>query len=352
MAFKRDSLTVIQNRVYDNYVSRFKPLDKTPRHNLLKVLANTEAGMYHQLSGDLEFLSRQIFPDTATGDYLRLHWSDRVPPLHATAATGYVEITGQAESSVPAGMILNSKAGKRYFTEKSYVIDDTGTVMAVIRAEESGSASNLEAKQEMDIISTIPSSINKKAEVGDDGITGGIDKESDEQYLTRVIKSLRNSARYGKPGDFAYWAIESKMGITKAWEYKNFGVFGALLVQVVNGNQTDGIRQVEDLTAITDYISSVAPPILFTVKTPEIVPINPVIVPDPSNTENLNLAKTRLKEFLDRTAKPGISYNAKELAAEIIDGKLIRNATVKINNDENGIFATTILQYPILEENN
>ena len=43
------------------------------RHNLIRVMAEVEAGIYHQLLGDLSFLAEQIFPDTATGDYLRMH---------------------------------------------------------------------------------------------------------------------------------------------------------------------------------------------------------------------------------------------------------------------------------------
>ena len=73
MALTRESLPVLFDRMYANYMSRLKPLDKTARHNLIRVMAEVEAGIYHQLLGDLSFLAEQIFPDTATGDYLRMH---------------------------------------------------------------------------------------------------------------------------------------------------------------------------------------------------------------------------------------------------------------------------------------
>jgi hypothetical protein len=94
MPFGRESLAALLDRSYHNYMSLFKPLDKTPRYNLLKIFSQVDAGMYHQLVGDLAFLADQIFPDTASGEYLRLHWSDRVPPLYAVAAAGTVLIPG------------------------------------------------------------------------------------------------------------------------------------------------------------------------------------------------------------------------------------------------------------------
>lgn len=62
MALNRESLPVLFDRVYAAYMSRLKPLDKTARHNLIRVMSEVEAGMYHQLLGDLSFLADQIFP--------------------------------------------------------------------------------------------------------------------------------------------------------------------------------------------------------------------------------------------------------------------------------------------------
>jgi hypothetical protein len=58
MSFKRDSPAVLPDRVYANYIGLFRPPDKTPRQNLLKVFASVDAGMYHRLLGDLDFLAK------------------------------------------------------------------------------------------------------------------------------------------------------------------------------------------------------------------------------------------------------------------------------------------------------
>jgi uncharacterized phage protein gp47/JayE len=87
-------------------VSLFRPFDKTPRQNLLKVFASVDAGIYHQLLGDLDFLAKQIFPDTAEGVYLREHWSSKTVPLYAVTAFGEITVTGAAGNAIPSGIVF------------------------------------------------------------------------------------------------------------------------------------------------------------------------------------------------------------------------------------------------------
>ena len=140
MALVRESLPVLLDRMYAAYMSRFKPLDQTARHNLIRVLSEVQAGMYHQLLGDLSFLADQLFPDTATGDYLRMHWSDRVPPLYAVSVVGRAEVKGVPGTAVPSGLVYTSASGKRYFTDKATKIDSTGKTEIWLQAEEAGAA--------------------------------------------------------------------------------------------------------------------------------------------------------------------------------------------------------------------
>jgi hypothetical protein len=350
--FKRDSLSVILERVYARYTSLYKPLDKTPRHNLLKVFANVDAGIYHELLGDLDFLARQLFPDTATGAYLREHWSSRTPPLYAVPAAGDVALSGLPNKAIPAGISLKSASGEVYYTEAAYRLDAEGTAAARVKSQNSGLAANLAAGVELAIISAIPAGVNSKAIVAAGGITGGADAESDEEYLVRVLMQLRNPARYGKSGDFALWAMDASPEISAAWEYKNFGVFGALLIQVINGNQTDGVIPVANLEAVKSYLNENAPPVLFEVRTPEIVSLNPAItLPVPEdNQHNRDLAVSRMQSYLQLIARPGEHVTAGALRLAVIDGVDITDATVKLNGDAAGIVSTTILQYPYIGE--
>jgi uncharacterized phage protein gp47/JayE len=350
MAFDKDSLQVLKERTAANYMSLFKPLDRTPRYNLVSVLAYVDAGLAYSLQGDLFFLSKQLFPDSAEGEYLRAHWSSIVPPLYAVAAGGYVEVTGIAGRLIPSGTVFKSSSGTRYYTEKAYTISSNGKVIVSVKAETVGIDSNLEAGSLLTIISSTPQGINSDAIVCNEGILGGVDAESDEKYLARVLSTLRNPVRYGKNGDYAAWALDSTPEVTSAWEFRNFGVFGALLVQVISGDQISGVYQVRNLAAVRDYISNVSPFVIFDVRTPSLVPINPEIkLMQFENTQNnIELVEKRLKAYLQRIAKPGVKITTGMLREAIIDGVTITNAVIKLSGDVAGIKATTILEYPVL----
>jgi len=350
MAFNRDSFQVIKERTTANYMTLFKPLDRTPRYNLVSVMAAVDAGLAYSLQGDLFFLSKQLFPDSAEGEYLRAHWSRIIPPLYAVAAIGYVEVSGIVGIPVPAGTVFKSFAGKRYFSEKAYTVSNGGKVIVSVKAEITGVDSNLEAGSTLTIVSARPTGVDSKAIVSVEGISGGADAESDERYLVRVLSTLRNPVRYGKKGDYAAWALDSTPEVTSAWEFRNFGVFGALLIQVINGDQKNGVYPVRNLAAVRDYISNVSPVVLFDVRTPSLVQLNPEIQLKPlENTQgNIELVETRLKAYLQQIAKPGIQITSGMLKSAIVDGVKITDAVIKLAGDIAGIKVTTILEYPVL----
>ena len=352
MPFRRDSLSVIRDRVYAQYMSLFRPRDKAPRHNLLNVFSAVDAGMYHQLLGDLDFLALQLFPDTAEGEYLRAHWSSRITPLYAIAASGAVLVTGIPDRPVPSGLLFASGSGERYYTTEAYRIGADGRVVVRVTAQETGIKPNLPPGEELSIVSAIPAGIDSKAVSTAEGITGGADAESDEEYLVRVLLGLRNANRYGKTGDFAAWALDASPEVSAAWEYKHFGVFGAVLIQVINGSQLEWVHPVSNLDIIRAYINDMAPPVLFTVRTPEIINLNPAVSLLPTEDTNMNRATavSRMKTYLQVSARPGVQITAGALRSAIIDGVTLTNATVKVNGESTGIITTTILQYPYLGE--
>jgi uncharacterized phage protein gp47/JayE len=352
VAFKRDSLAVLLDRIYSNYTSLFRPLDKMPRQNLLKVFASVDAGIYHQLLGDLDFLAKQIFPDTAEGGYLREHWSGKVSPLYAITASGEITVTGTAGRPVPAGIVFAAASGERYYLNSACRLDGGGQAVAAVKAENPGQRGNLAAGEKLSIISAIPVGIDAQAAVSGSGIIGGADAETDEEYLARVLVTLRNPSRYGKTGDFALWAMDASAEVSAAWEFKNFGVFGAVLVLVINGNQIDGVHPVDNLAAVRNYITNAAPPVAFEVRTPSIILINPLaaLPPHEDSQANRELAENRIRTYMQITAKPGVEITAAALRLAVIDGVTITDATVALGGNVFGIVATTIMEYPCIGE--
>jgi uncharacterized phage protein gp47/JayE len=352
MSFKRDSLAVLLDRIYANYVSLYRPLDKTPRHNLLKVFASVDAGMYHQLLGDMDFLSKQLFPDTAEGAYLREHWSGKVTPLYAIAASGEVTITGTAGRPVPSGIVFAAASGEHYYLDKSSRLDADGRALVTVKAENPGTQGNLAPGEKLSIISAVPAGIDSQTEVTGGGIIGGFDAETDEEYLVRVLAMLQNPSRYGKKDDFALWARDASPEVSFAWEYKNFGVFGAVLIQVINGSQINGVHPVNNLAEIKTYINNVAPPVLFEVRTPNIIPINPSasLPPLEDSQANRELAVSRMKAYMQLVSKPGARITAGALRMAVIDGVTITDITVRLGGSTVGVATTTILEYPYIGE--
>jgi uncharacterized phage protein gp47/JayE len=347
MAFDRPSLSTLLTRVEGDYSALFSPVAKTPRYNLLHVLAKVSAGNAHLLHGDLAFLAEQIFPDTATGAYLRAHWSDRVPPKTASTAVGYARFPGTTGEKVPAGMLLQSNAGESYFVVSQGTVLAVGYARCQVQAVEAGSDANLDGGASLAITSTKPEGLNSTATVEDDGITGGVDAETDAAYLTRVLAYAKTGARYGKKGDFAAWAQDATAEVTKAFEIKNFGPWGALLIQVIGGNQTDGVTQVTDLDSVTEYIDSLAPPVPFKVRTPELISINPTVtlLSTEDTTTNRAIVKACLQAYLQTYAKPGWSVVPETLRASFVDGSTITGGSIALPSNP---FTVTSLQYPIL----
>jgi len=124
-----------------------------------------------------------------------------------------------------------------------------------------------------------------------------------------------------------------------------------LLIQVINGNQTSGVYQVKNLAAVRDYISTVSPLVIFDVRTPALIPINPEIkLMKFENTQrNMELVEKRLKAYLQQIAKPGVCITSGMLRLAIIDGVTITDAEIKLAGDIAGQMSTTILEYPVLE---
>ena len=165
-------------------------------------------------------------------------------------------------------------------------------------------------------------------------------------------QALRNTARYGKIGDFAAWAVDSSADVSKAFEFKNFGVFGALLIQVISGDHFKGISQVGNLSVVTSYIDSVAPPVMYAVRTPALKPIRMTItlLASESTSENQGIVRNRINGYLNASARPGVRYTEGSFRDAIVDGVKISFAQVKFEDNATGEFLTTILEYPVLKE--
>ena len=71
MAFNRPSLEQLINRTKTDIETRLEIVNASLRNSLTKVFSFVMAGIAHLLHGHLDWISRQIIPDTAEKEHLR-----------------------------------------------------------------------------------------------------------------------------------------------------------------------------------------------------------------------------------------------------------------------------------------
>lgn len=102
-----------------------------------------------------------------------------------------------------------------------------------------------------------------------------------------------------------------------------------------------------NITAIKDHIDKVAPPIIYTVKSAEIVEITPTIsLSEKEDTiENRNIITSTLKLFFANAGHPNMIIYEAYLQNLINDGEYVNTARLTLPNNE---IKLTQLEYPVL----
>jgi uncharacterized phage protein gp47/JayE len=150
MPFERPNLQTLIDRIDADLESRLSTSQL--RRSNAKVYARVLAGVSHELHGFIEFLSRQLFFDTAEAEYLD-RWASiyglvRKPP---SLASGTVVFTVLEEgATVPEGTLLQA--------DNEAVYETTSAVSegkASARALTAGTAGNVSAGDTLVLVSPI-----------------------------------------------------------------------------------------------------------------------------------------------------------------------------------------------------
>lgn len=314
MPFTRPSLTDLQVRIANDIFSRLPAIPQTTRYNLLKIFADTEAGAFHSLYGALDFYADQLFPDTAEGEFLDqlLQWRGltRHP---ATFAEGGVIFTGTDATVVPLGTELVSTNGELYTTTE--VKSLAGSTLISVKAENAGTIGNLDAGQILTL--TIPiTGVDSEATVGPGDVSGGKPPETDEAYRARGLAfASGNINRYGKTGDWIFWAQQASSEVEKVFETKNFGNLGKLMVHVLGKNNQP--VSPAGITTVINYLNPIAPVgVLWDVTSPTPVSIDFSISVLPSSSQNQASVSDAMKQWFEKNSHPGKTINISDIQAD------------------------------------
>ena len=155
------------------------------------------SGELYSALANAEWLKRQMFPDTAEGEYLEKHANDRgLQRRAASAATGevtfYLKEALEFPVAVDKGTVVGTQGEnpQRFETLESCAIEAGETsVSARVKALREGREGNV-LRETVNVLITPPAYIDSV--INDLHFTGGADEESDQSLRERIIESFVN----------------------------------------------------------------------------------------------------------------------------------------------------------------
>ena len=126
MAIEFSSISQIQQRIANALIlainagqtDNSKHIDPNIRNNFALGLVNSMAAGFDENNDNIQEVLKQLFPQTATGDYLEL-WASffGINIKDAVQAEGYVVFTGIAATSIPTATAIQKADGFQYETQ-------------------------------------------------------------------------------------------------------------------------------------------------------------------------------------------------------------------------------------------
>ncbi len=299
--FSRPTLAELIEQVRSDLLARLRA-DEALRRSDLEVRSRVQAAALHTVYGYLDYLARQLLPDTADSDYLDRHaswWG--VQRKAASAASGTVTLTAVDGVVIPAGTVLQ-RAGRGDYQTTAETTAVGGAITVPVEATFTGAAGNLTAGALLTLVSPIVGAQSTAVAVS---ITGGADTEADEDLRARIRERIRLPPHGGAKHDYITWALELP-GVTRAWAYPSHLGLGTVGVTFVLDGREDIIPTSEEVEAVQAYIDARRPVTAdVTVFAPATDLLDLSIRLTPDTTAARLAVEAELRDFLGREAEPG-----------------------------------------------
>jgi uncharacterized phage protein gp47/JayE len=305
MPFARPSLTEIIDRVIADISNRITGVDSAVlRRSLLGILGRAEAGTAHLLYGYIDWVAKQVIPDTAESEFLE-RWSaiwdiQRKP---AEFAAGSATFTGSVGSIIPDGTIVQRQDGAQY-TVLADVTFVTGTATVSVQALVAGEDANQDAGARLTLLSPI-AGVQAAGTVAAGGIVNGTDVESDDRLRERLLQRIQNPPQGGSAADYVTWGLQVP-GVTRVWVYPMQMGPGTVTVLFATDDDPDGIipgpAKVAEVQAHIDAVRPVTAEVF--VAAPIAAPINPSIAIRPNTPTVQAAVVAELEDLIVRDAVP------------------------------------------------
>lgn len=311
MPFARPTLAELIDRIRGDLRGRLEVDGPLLRRAMIDVLGAVWAAAVHTLYGFLDWLSRQLFGDTAEREQLlRKAALYGIFPAAATFAAGNVAALGVNGSVIPTDTILRLDAVTTYRVTSGQTIA-SGTATLPVVAVLAGAAANLVAGVALTFESPIPG-VNAAAAVAPGGLAGGFDGDvgdaGTERVRARYLLRLQEPPEGGADQDYIGWALAAPgVGATRAWTFPNELGLGTVVVRFVEDNNLvsifPGPTDVAAVQAALDAQRPITAVPTATAPTSLAVAFTLHIVPDTTDTRAAVTAE--LVDLLQRVAEPG-----------------------------------------------
>lgn len=303
MAYARPTLTELIERVVADISSRVTGIDGAVlRKSLLGVIGRAEAGAVHMLYGYIDWVAKQVIPDTAEKEYLE-RWCAiwGIARKTSSFSTSTVLLLGASGSIVPAGAVLQRQDGVQYSTLVDAAFSEP-TLSVPIVASTAGATSNASAGTAVFLLSPI-AGVQGTASLQMDA-TGGEDVESDARLLARLLERIRKPPQGGSESDYVTWALEVP-GVTRAWVYPRQMGAGTVTVLFVCDDSDDIIPSPPKVAEVQSRLDA-ARPVTAEVfcAAPIAAPLNPSIKLRPNTPSVQAAVRAELEDMLARDAVP------------------------------------------------
>ncbi len=159
----------------------------------MKIISAEIAKLYDKLN----FCEKQLFPDTATGDYLERHGACKgVLRKKAAAAQGTLKFSTSSAASqniiIPAQTLCTSSSGNGVMyetTEEAIIYAGSTNVSVAAQATEVGSHTNI-IKNKIDTIANHIAGVFSVTNL--ENFSGGSETETESHYRTRILDTYQN----------------------------------------------------------------------------------------------------------------------------------------------------------------
>lgn len=305
-SYPRPTFTQILDSLQATLNTNLPGTDARLRRSVLNVLSYMLAGAVHGLYGFISYISVQVFPDSATSDYLN-RWAAIFGVVRNPAAQAYgnVVFTGVDGTLIPAGSQL-SRADQTIFATDADATIASGTITTVVTAVLAGANGNTAPNSTLTFVSPI-SGVDSNATVDTDGLTKGSDLQDDDGLRQALLNRIQKPPQGGAANDYVVWA-KQVAGVTRAWCVPTGGGSPDVTVYFMMDNTyDDGIPLSGDVTTVQNYMNPLIPvTAILTVTAPTATAIDMTIHLIQNDTSGIRAAvEANLKAMIESNSSPG-----------------------------------------------